>query len=149
MNGISTVVKEVRIESMENLVSIVDEDLSGINPIYYGFCIIASLMEMDMVTSLGETDNEIVGHHDNGLSSRDSAIIFIMERYLNYDESRQVYHKKLENGRNKKRENGEKIKGAISYDRCDGSESVQGQLVQIRGNSVILRKLKHRSDDNF
>jgi len=94
-NVISTVVKEVGIESMTNLVSMVDEDLPGINPIYYGFCIIASLLKMDMAISLGETNNEIVGPHDNGTSSRDYALIFIKERYLNDDEFRSVYHKNL------------------------------------------------------
>ncbi|EQD64224.1 hypothetical protein B1B_06651, partial [mine drainage metagenome] len=80
VNGIPTIVKEVSIGSMENLASIVEVDLSGIDLVSYGFGITSSVLAMDAEINLRETIDTIVGHHDSGLSPGDYALIFIMNR---------------------------------------------------------------------
>ncbi|MFG1450083.1 MAG: transposase [Thermoplasmataceae archaeon] len=80
VNGIPTVVKEVSIGSVENLASIIEGDLSRINLVSYGFGITASVLAMDREINLREIINTTLGHHDNGLSPGDYALIFIMNR---------------------------------------------------------------------
>ncbi|EQD26381.1 transposase IS4 family protein [mine drainage metagenome] len=80
LNGIPTIVKEVSIGNVENLANIVEGDLSGINLVSYGFGITASVLAMDMEIGLREVIDATVGHHDNGLSPGDYALIFIMNR---------------------------------------------------------------------
>ena len=79
INGIPTIVKEVRVGTADNLAKTFDGNLSEIKIAAYNVGSTLCILRIDHIIGFKAIVNGIVDHHDRGMSAGDYFLIFIHE----------------------------------------------------------------------